>query len=724
MSHLNFAIPEFSLTVGGVEFAPFVTSLSLSRPRVETSTAQSWTGGITFQQPLNATALPESLSEFDNPTRWGKGLHPVVIKFRGQVCCVVRVLEYVFNDDFSADYGIGEARVGDLLTLLDYKTPATDYKGLGFSPAGGVSINALAKAVLAEVGAAGDIDVPGDLWAAPDKPNGSFLKWLQSYCGERGYWLYVDTNEQIRAVKYPQAPAAAQINCPRDQVENFSRRRGIEPPKEKLKVTGSCQKPVQCSHEEAQVEIDYAVLNGAQVIQRRQTTSAQPPIFNQQTTYITIEQALGLAMPDSYPNSATPIVVADSVRRANADDQGRIKKIVTSTRKPLGVAIPDQFPGNTVSRDAERLTEEFSHSPADGATSAQAGVMRSRKSTLETLMPDGNALSFAIKEQTIESWSGAPPNPGSENPPCQRYVYTKVVYRRQNDAASSKDSAASQVTSKYPPLGALIIVQNERQDDATPPSFSTLPPANPVGTVVLKGEAKAKHSAYNPYVEQEDEIQASTIQSNAEAANLAEWHQAFRHSDFYGRDINLPVSPDWLANPAPFAIGRIHNGVFVLTNDTISLSADELEIAWQGMYLGAIPPLASPTDPWAAPVSPIQIVQAALLTIPYQVGTQQLDVFTNTNSETVNALVIYPYRVNYRAGNLLTIPYQINSPTLISTLLTIPYQINSPAITVTSVLYPYNVRTNAPIASGVLFILYQVNSPIQRAVLTVPYQVN
>ena len=633
---LNYISHKYQVIIGNLDVTQAVENFSIQQPRADISSPYSWSGTLTLADTLTQK-LAESLDDLINPARWAKGLHPVRFYFQvgtlNQLFCTLRIQEYYYNED----QGVASIELGDILTTLSYKSPAKDYKGLGFSPCTPVSVNTIVNAALLQAAVPNFvINVPGQIDVAPNKPNGNWIAWAQSYLGERGYFLYADNNEVVRTARYPTTlPADALISRARVEVEDYERSQSPDEPVERYIVTASPEKFSKCttsSLPEVEEELGYILdssSNPIYCLERRVTTYPTIKTNNQEKTKIIIEQALGSAFPTLYPGNPGMIIVERIDEIKTYDLQRRLVLVERYTDKPLSLLLPEEFPpedGYTyLINNIEATVEEFLEAssvtipvgngvplpPPEGlirkkikttwtafAIGLNAGTYTGKfgNGTQVITIPFGLDWTIAIKEKVIETWKGGGistnPNTGSSCT-CDRYKYKKRVYQRPESFSTDYNVVAG-TTIPNLQLGALQLKSSlsKSSDDNTPPAWEVQEPVCPTCTDVVKGEATLLPVAYIPYVEKEREIQASTVQDAVEAAYLANLTGVLEWSRYHQRTISMPVPNKYLLDPSPFHRIDVHNGSFIVDNPIITLGDDGLEFAFIGNYIGAIPAIA------------------------------------------------------------------------------------------------------------------------------------
>ena len=647
---LNFTPPQIDFWVGGLNFNHCLTSLSISRPLAELSTPYSWSGSATLSKPLIPSLLPESLDDLINPGRWARGSHPVKLYIKNILLCTLRILEYYFDEDTE----IGTLELGDILLLLNDESPAEDYKGMNFTPCKPVSLQQIINTALNSAGIHSlSISSPGSIPVPPNKPSGSWIGWAQQYLGERGRFLFVDKNEVIRDIPYPQSHGNVLFRKSRLEIENYTRERSPDIPADKYIVSGSSEEFV-CDRDDDGEDVEetwgliesrtgrqiralerrekWKILQKADLSPGRQSEGMPVDLkCHYQTVQIRqgrIEQALGVLFPEKYPGS-TAIKLSEIIFEYKAfDSQGRLRGTYTRSNKLLGVVLPDYFPDNTTMKFAESKLEEFLENIPGTIPAANDGVLRRKETTFRSLFVVGPGQTkqignviilgnlntvLAVKEQTIEQWKE------HGKCPCSSYKYTRRVSRREQEA--SPDDGQSDGTHNYSPsyyrLGGLSLQSNLSKDeeDSTPPDWERMPAICPTCTISFKGESTFTIASVSPYRKRNTYISSQTISSQIEAQAYARIVGLIAHQRYRSRSINLPIPLEYLLNPNPFSVVHIHKGAFVLDNPSIILAEDGLELAFKGNYIGAIPEIPSP-PPISVLIEEIEYTQLKITKIP------------------------------------------------------------------------------------------------------------
>jgi hypothetical protein len=622
---LNFTPRSRQITIGGYDFTDFVMNFKISRPLFDFGKAYSWTGDMTLVTVLDGTTPPQSFDDWSNAQFWEIGYHPVVIWVNGFKVATLRITEYQWDEDDR----LATLSLGDILTVSEWRSPGASYKGIGFAPCSSTTVRnlvqiALTKAQIPSFDLTGcpaaTIEVP------PNKPDGSWLSWAQTYLGERGYCLYTDKNETVRIASYPFRGGNPLFARARNGIENFKRTKAPIRPHEIVRVTGSTEKYTHCLSSDGNPKVfyaDYTPSGGStiRVIERIETARTVFSSPTEQQREVTTQMAKALAFPKLFPNDLGLFYAQIAFTIKTGDRQGRVRQTTTVNDRALGLALPTLFGSDAANalvlqRNAE-VVDEIVAENSDGSVTVNGGdgVVRFKQTTSQKLYPSGSGSAFvrAISSQVTETWDegidGAvrvqqhistgvlgedfiaiPAN----TPPCNRFRYEETTLTRKD---STTNQAASGTNSKNYVLGALQIDSTDTNEDSTPPSFETLAPSCPTGQIAILGQSITTSAISTPFRERIFTQSVKTLQSNAEANNTAALIAALQHQRYRSREINMPVLAEWLANPDPLPIAYLHNGQYILENDCLVLTENEMQISWMANLLGQLSaPLPEPSD--------------------------------------------------------------------------------------------------------------------------------
>ncbi|MBD2628493.1 hypothetical protein [Trichormus variabilis] len=714
MTPLNFAIPNWQLTIGDWDITHLISQFTLQRPRAEISTPYSWQGSFVLDESLNPDLVTESLDDLINPQRWATGMHPIRVRIDGKLIATVRIKRYFYNEDTYT----GQAELTDQLGLRDFESPPKDFEGLGFQMSQQpIDVNSVVNQLLQLAGLFPIINIPGYFEVPPNKFTQSYISLAQQICGERGYWLYCDANELIRSVEYRQRSISFQRS--RSQVKLFERQPGLEIPAELFRVTGSCEKIAICGSEDPIVNEEFETdFNGDKALRRRETVYP----FKNGTRKIVVEEALASIFPNVYAGNSSIKTSEITIESIYFNSKGRLIKNEKKTSKLLGVALPDDFPGNlSMINNAQITKEEYSNSLPGASGGADDGILRSKITTnsvlfavdkntgtpYNSLVPiylDGYEL--AVKERIVESWDSnsnfyGVSIGGNGSAKCRRFEYKRLIYKRNSLTVnvSITGGISGNTGFSYQALGELVLKSTERKTGQTPPEWPTKEPNTPIDSVIIKGESKLYSATSNPFYEKEFEISCSTLTSDAECQALANLIGKLQHQRYRSRLVTMPPDHEWLDNTTPFSTVNIHNGAFIMDSPVVVLDNQTMTFSFIGNYLGSIPVIGDivPVIP-DVPISPVQQIQSLECKYDYLVSVTQEIYFA---AKTIEIFANYAYLMNpLEINNIFLYVTDISSNILIEpetkTQITndLAYEINisvkSKTITITN-NYTYDI---------------------------------
>lgn len=627
--HLNFLQPPAtSWTLGDLDITPIVAEFAVRQPIAEIATPLIWSGDMTLAQRLGPP-FPESLHELENPLRWERGQHPLVVRFWGAKFCTLRIAEYFYDEDtFTA-----RAALTDILGLLDFRSPPAECEGIVVGSQNkwqniikilllqGSEIDGLPY--LQEDNILFDSNLPDGFYESPIIKTGSYIKTAQEIAGGHGCFLWVDADENVRISRYPvNTPAPINV-LSRAQVDLYQRQPAPEGPFDKVIVTGTKECVANCPKGDPPVLETYGVLDGQKIVTGRETRTTKESGTSKLVVSVKKEQALGDMFPDEHKGKISLVVSEQSEETHFYDAEGRTKKIVTRKDLPRGIALPDipKYQGSdTLLTDAEKVEEEFFYGNASDGTREAAGGQGTpatddgvcHRKVLTTwgrfpitvdasmdIFDDAGYSGLIIREEVEERWQGGENvQPDAEKPPCLRWRYTRTTKRRGTTESTLnivRDGETQTTTRKGP--GALATVQLESSEDSTPSGGPTREPDAPMGTVALKGEASLTPANYQTFAPRQSEVNVSWLTSNANAQRLAELLAKLQWQRRFSRFISHPVYEWFALGWRPFIRLDVHKGSWIVDGLAIACAGGEAEFSWIGNLLGEIPEIPIPPEP-------------------------------------------------------------------------------------------------------------------------------
>jgi len=647
---MNFSVGDgFKVFVGDLDITPAVQGLNLKRPMTEIMTPQSWTGSLTLSTLLDPALVLESLDDLLNPTRWARGQFPVTVTLRNTLFATLRIMEYFYDEDSMT----GEAELGDILTLVDFRSPAEDYSQ-NFKPCAPVTIQEIVQTGLKAAGVTSyQIQVPGSVPVPPDKPSGSWIQWIQGYLGERGYWLYVDPSEVVRVEKYPMTHSPS-LRRHRNLVESFKRERSPDYPPEKLTITATGQKFNSCDGEPEgvpDISEEFGSLSsedggGADnvLLSRTTTVLVKKPLFGQEQSgsdgqaevrRTKVEQALGAVFPKTEEGNTTLVTTVVTVTKKKYNNKRFLEAEETVVDKLLGLCLPEAFEGDKqLIPGAEKTLVTYSElNPGISVQSGLgggitvvrpgmpgSGILVYKKTEYSTLFASGTKATKLegggtksgqirweqnINTLTTEEWQtpsgtfsaiGGDGVPADECP-CNEARYVKRVSKRTQTVSSAKtvkvQSKAYTEDENYYSFSGLVASSRDStsQNNTTFPNWDKIDSECPVCQIALKESTGFAQVSFTAFRERESVISASTLNTSAECQSLAKLMGGLAHQRYRQRLITMPMATEYLTNNKPFTVADIHNGRFVLDAPAVVVTENEMSVSWTGNYVGAVAPV-------------------------------------------------------------------------------------------------------------------------------------
>lgn len=573
----------------------------------------------------------ESLHELENPLRWERGQHPLVVRFWGIKFCTLRIAEYFYDEDTYT----ARASLTDILGLLDYRSPPEECEGIKVGTQNrwesvvqilllqGSQIDGVAY--LSEDRILFDSGLPSGFYESPIIKTGSYIKTAQEIAGAHGCFLWVDADENVRISPYPLNSAAPINVLSRAQVDLYQRQPAPEGPFDRVIVTGTKEAVANCPKGDPPVLETFGDYDGQKVLLSRETRSVREVGDRFMVVSYHKDQAKGDLFPEEHKGSLALITAEDSTEKHYYDSEGRTTKIVTTKALPKGIALPDlpEFKGKTQLLDsAEKVEQEFFYGSGNNAIGAYSptgtaapvptddGVCHRKLQTTWGRFPitatnssgDGIDTSkysgLIIREEIDERWTQKPATPDPEKPPCLRWRYTRTTKRRTVEESSTsitRDGEVQLTTRKGP--GALSVAQVESSEDSTPSGGPTREPDAPMGTVALKGEATLTPTNYQTFAPRQSEVNVGWLTSNANAQRLAELLAKLQWQRRFSRFISHPIYQWFVENWRPFIRLDVHKGSWIVDGLAIACAGGEAEFSWVGNLLGEIPEVPIPPEP-------------------------------------------------------------------------------------------------------------------------------
>jgi hypothetical protein len=364
---INLTARKVVATVGGLDVSAALVSLTVQNSHLDQSGLIKATGTLTLA-PVRQ--LTESLDPRVNRTRWAKGQAIAVWitdtngTLKPHPRGALRILK-VPTAPSRTNRNL-EIEVGCQLSLLDYRQPPGDQSGvvLGSATDRTAIINALAGKAgcgeLLEAIAAWPLNYP------LARLSGGFISQMGLLAYAAGYGLWIDHQERLRAKRLDlEALPSFDLVVGRDE-SVFDPRPADEVPCEKILCTAVVQR-VKATEDNPKEIVSVAAAgkyNPSEISSTRflRVASAIPRMEQ------FIQQALGIVLPDDFPNQGglVPAAFNTKVSYYDAGGEGLLRREVEDSQLPLGQTLPDYFPKNTQLVNAKQTVTEYRY--AQGAT--------------------------------------------------------------------------------------------------------------------------------------------------------------------------------------------------------------------------------------------------------------------------------------------------------------------------------------------------------------------
>jgi hypothetical protein len=263
----------------------------------------------------------------------------------------------------------------------------------------------------------------------------------------------------------------------------------------------------------------------------------------------------GVLFPDQYPGDANETYSEiKTITRTYFGTSDTVIKVVTEIQRPKGVVFPDDYPGDTNPMPAEIITE----------TEYEKIVEKPRG----LLLPDQYA--------------------GDTDP---------VVATREKIDQGLPASVVTKI----------------RQPPREPPRITDYD----LTTVPVRGEFYLGYPSYSPFMARQRTENVGYLLTQQQANLLAEHLGtiAVQRRDAYV--IELPPPDEWLADPSPFCVCAIGDGLFIVDAPELRITKDTMVLSFTGNRIGSITEIPDPPNPpLLEPTGVLQIVPIAALVLP------------------------------------------------------------------------------------------------------------
>ena len=597
----------------------------------------------------------ESLDDFENPTRWARGKHPVTLSIGGVVVATLRISAYQYNEDDQT----AEIQVSQLLELLDYKTPPEDYRFISTNN-NLISVSAVVLRLLnaASLTSIDLTNAPQTFIPAPDRTNRSYIELAQELLGERRCWLYHQPNEAIAVVQFDKAQTKA-FERSRPELIEFNRVRQRSNLSNVYRITGGGELYQQrcglASSINTTEEIYGTAIRESGYWYRGERVVVTRRIFRKVVERIVTEvtketadvvQITRTSYKDLKLKSATGTdheyslkKIAEEVDIKFYDSQGRL---IRETRRKDGIAYL-QYPGTKYDLYPDALewltgleevevnyysdpTDSEYYSGYSSASGFDTNVLRLKERIvskrylhIRRFVVEGTTQNiryqffFADKERVIETW--IEDCTGQSEP---TYTYSRKVYKRDPIYEYVK-FVPSLIRSMELFLDNTL---SDSQGDASPPSWATRAALYPRTRAKLNAEVRRRYPGADDDLidKREFEYGARSITTAAEAQQLAGMFADLAVGRAFGYEavLSLRESTEWIADPTPLQVAWLHNRQMLLDSVSLVFDGSEAELSWEAVTVGTLSPAVGEGTPTAQGLSTPQNIATLDFDVRFQ----------------------------------------------------------------------------------------------------------
>jgi hypothetical protein len=638
---LDYSIQEFNFTVGGVDFSPYLNSLSISPGISDITTAIVWQGDFEIVRTQNCPLTDTDFSEFLSPARWRRGVAIVRLGFYGQPGLNLRI------DSYRYYRGVGRGKLTQVLDLVEFDRPSEEVGDFSFGKqAVSTAIQALLSNALRGTGVSVDLGqfspihtIDGELTTRTPVSD------AQKLCGLYWEWLYTDTNGVVRSIERPNGGMPLFVR-PEGQFEAEPDEVAIHFAAEKVIVAGSREsaKPYETT-EEDEIEILRTAKEAVEKAEKRYTVVlaeakkqkaaivkkvAEQPLYVEEVTAknldekgrarkteIKLEKPAGALFPGS-PDAGSGLVTAQKktiynfyedgetsetldfpmwlradVRECKpvpgfgSDDGTGLYCTVIIIKEPIGVVFPQRAPGTgliTSSITIEGIQFKKVRQPLGVVIPSRGvatGLITSKLEKIESGLPLVGIGRIITEIETID----------------------KTIENAELEIKSLKqDLEAKKIKFTSPKTG--LTTRYERKVEPEPEQES---PEIELFTETFKGVANIETIGYNPFVAKTQVSNVGFLPSQGVADSLA-WNIAAREvARRDGLIVEMPLPIEWVqAGYPPFAIAYLDTDAVLMDAPIIDIKERRLTFSFTGERLGSVPKVLD-TTPAIAPITPVII---------------------------------------------------------------------------------------------------------------------
>jgi len=646
MTTLDYSVKDFDFLVGGVDFSPYLTSLSVSSGNSDITTPLVWRGDFEIVRTQNCPLTDNDFSEFATPARWRRGVAQIQLNFFGLPALRLRIDSYRYYN------GKGSGKLTQVLDLVEFDRPSEEIGDFSY---GGQRVGTAIAALLTH--AIGGTGTSFDLGAfLPDAALDGELTTrtpiadAQKLCGVYWQWLYTDVNGVIRVNSRQGSPMPLFVR-PSGQFEAVPDEDAIHFAAEKVIVAGSHEiaKPYETTEED---EVEAIALIKADI--KKAETKFKFIAAAAKNAKAAVEKIL-VEQPD----------FREQVTVKQLDEKGRAVKTTVTSRKPLAALFPTQKYLNLVVSQEKSINNYYRDAsepntavlppevagntqpqPIEGFNSALYRtvivVKEPRGVIFPDLAPDASLITSSIVDESITKktvWQPlgvVTPNWREENVTYSddgrgrraslivsseetitgglplTEIGSKIIsvttQEKEVEAAEVKlkslkaDLVAAKVKFTSPKTG--ITARYERPVE---PEEKVESPEVELITESFKGVALIQSIGWNPFVSKVQVENVGFLPSQGTANSLAS-RIAFR--EIARRDgliVEMPLPIEWVsAGCPPFATAYLDTDAVMIDAPIIEMKGTTLVFSFTGERLGSVPKVLN-TTPLISPITPVAI---------------------------------------------------------------------------------------------------------------------
>jgi hypothetical protein len=640
MPTLDYSIQEFEFLVGGVDFSPYLNSLSVSCGISDITTPIVWRGDFEIVRTQNCPLTDDDFSEFASPARWRRGVADIQLNFYGLPGLRLRIDSYRYYN------GKGSGKLTQVLDLVEFDRPSEEIGDFVYGKQlVGTAIAGLLTHALRNTGITFDLDVfvPTDDLAG-ELTTRTPIADAQRLCGVYWQWLYVDSSGVIRTTTRGNGGMPLFVR-PAGQFEAVPDEDAIHFAAEKVIVAGSHEiaKPYESTEDDEveaiatikaeikKAEKTYKFIAAAAKKARQavEKTLKEQPIFREEVTAHHLDEAgrsLRTVVVSKKQSEAlfpggnslfSGLIIAQRKRIYNFYEDGGedsttldfpqflrsdveachpvsgfgngtgLYCTVVIVQEPIGVVFPQRAPSTgliTSSITIEGIRFKKTYQPTGvviPSFGVETGLIVSSRETIESGLPlvgIGASITTVTKQE-------------------------KEVKEAEVKLKSLRaDLTAAKLKFTSPKTG---ITQRYERAIAPEPKVET--PEVELITESFKGVAILKGVGWNPFVAKVQVENVGFLPSQGTADSLAR-RIAFR--EIARRDgliVDMPLPIEWVAGGCPpFALAYLDRDALLLDAPIIEMKDSTLVFSFNGERLGSVPQVTT-TIPAIAPITAVVI---------------------------------------------------------------------------------------------------------------------